>query len=279
MLKTRSENHKEFVMKEREAFNNASELMDASYENFIGRMKRDKVFERYKKFLKNKKSVLDVGCGSGACTRRIYEYSANIFGCDISENMLRIAKQKCLHASFAQADILDIPFKDASFDLIFVADVIHHLLEQDYIYEELKRLLMPGGCLIIDEPNRLARFSLHHIVKKIKNVVPQDIWNRFFAKEDTVKNKVFHSPVEKLKMKKNTITPHGIDPVEVRKLLDGNGFNIIRSGYYNACIVGVPSYVPENIAKLLLSFEINLDGFFRFYPRANTQAYIIAKKK
>ena len=50
MLKTRSENHKEFVMKEREAFNNASELMDASYENFIGRMKRDKVFERYKKF-------------------------------------------------------------------------------------------------------------------------------------------------------------------------------------------------------------------------------------
>jgi predicted SAM-dependent methyltransferase len=65
--------------------------------------------------------------------------------------------------SILQADILTLPFEDNSFDYILFLDVIEHLFypEQLIAVKELKRVLKPGGKIILSVPN------LAHLASRI----------------------------------------------------------------------------------------------------------------
>ncbi|MDY6854427.1 MAG: class I SAM-dependent methyltransferase [Thermodesulfobacteriota bacterium] len=52
------------------------------------------------------------------------------------------------------ADAQNLPFVEASFDLIIMNDVIEHLSDDKSAFRELKRLLIPGGVIIISVPHR-----------------------------------------------------------------------------------------------------------------------------
>jgi ubiquinone/menaquinone biosynthesis C-methylase UbiE len=72
--------------------------------------------------------VLDVACGTGFLTRHL---QGEVTGIDQSETMLEIARGRCPNATFMQADALELPFADSSFERVFTGHFYGHLRAGD----------------------------------------------------------------------------------------------------------------------------------------------------
>jgi ubiquinone/menaquinone biosynthesis C-methylase UbiE len=96
--------------------------------------------------------ILDIGCGTGRFTipfaRRFKNFT--VVGADKSSNMLEQAKQKggAERVEWTEQDICDQGFESASFDLVFVSDLLHHIANPLDAIRECKRVLRPGGWLL-----------------------------------------------------------------------------------------------------------------------------------
>lgn len=110
--------------------------------NYFSFNKKDPIFEKILKFIKtsNIKNVLDVGCGNGFLLEMIRKNFSNIKikGIDIEKNLLKSCKNKGLNVK--RGNILNIPFNDASFDLIIAKDVIEHVKDNYRAIQELIRV-------------------------------------------------------------------------------------------------------------------------------------------
>lgn len=102
--------------------------------------------------------VLEAGCGVGSQTITLAKNSpsAQITSIDISQKSVDTAKEvieKChiTNVNFQVADIFDLPFKDESFDHIFVCFVLEHLEFPLRALECLKRVLKKGGTITVIE--------------------------------------------------------------------------------------------------------------------------------
>jgi SAM-dependent methyltransferase len=96
--------------------------------------------------------ALDVGCGAGLSARRLLDRRevAEVVGLDPSPEALRHARRFPSIAFFA-GSALDLPFEDASFDLVTCFDVLQHIpLGGDRrASREIARVLRPGGIVLI----------------------------------------------------------------------------------------------------------------------------------
>lgn len=102
--------------------------------------------------------VLDLGCGDGVSEIFMQRCFPNwkVKGIDVSKESIAMAKQQRLpNAVFDIYDGVHIPFADSSFDIIFVAGVLHHVAFDLHaaMLAEMKRVLKRGGRLIIYEHN------------------------------------------------------------------------------------------------------------------------------
>jgi len=98
--------------------------------------------------------VLDIGCGPGelvvAVARRLRE--ARIIGMDLSPSMLLWAGRHATtdgRVKFIVGDAADLPFDDASVDLIVSTLSLHHWPEPADAFAEMARVLKPGGVALI----------------------------------------------------------------------------------------------------------------------------------
>jgi SAM-dependent methyltransferase len=103
--------------------------------------------------------IVDFGCGSGANSVLLANRGAHVWGIDISEDLLRLAQRR-LDASgrrggatFIAGSAHDMPFPDASIDVVFGIAILHHL-DLDLVSREVRRVLKPGGRAIFQEPVR-----------------------------------------------------------------------------------------------------------------------------
>lgn len=102
--------------------------------------------------------MLDIGCGDGATELFISQYmpSWKVEAVDISEKSISCAKEKKIpNAVFSVYDGKNIPFEENSFDILFIAAVMHHI---DFAYhgtlmKEMYRVLKPGGRIYLFEHN------------------------------------------------------------------------------------------------------------------------------
>jgi ubiquinone/menaquinone biosynthesis C-methylase UbiE len=103
--------------------------------------------------------VLDLGCGPGGFTAVLAESAKAVVGVDVSEAWTRTARgvfrQRALPAHAVVASGTTLPFPDASFDVVTLVDVIHHLEEPAPVLEEAHRVLRSSGTLLVFEPNKL----------------------------------------------------------------------------------------------------------------------------
>ena len=109
----------------------------------------------------NNLKLLDVATGTGDVAFRLHELlpEALITGIDLSEGMLRIARNK-LEAlplkdrekiAFGKGDSLSMPFHDGDFNLVTVAYGVRNFGDLRKGLEEMRRVLKPGGVLCIIE--------------------------------------------------------------------------------------------------------------------------------
>jgi ubiquinone/menaquinone biosynthesis C-methylase UbiE len=102
--------------------------------------------------------VLEAGCGVGAQTVTLARNSpgARFTAIDLSAASLDAARARVRAASlrnvsFAQADVLDLPFPEESFDHVFVCFVLEHLARPREALAILRSRLRPGGTLTVVE--------------------------------------------------------------------------------------------------------------------------------
>lgn len=92
-------------------------------------------------------AALDVGCGTGLSAKALLEIAEEVYGTDISEEMLNLAYAKNrIHYVTAPAEAL--PFEDGKFDLVTVSSAVHWF-DIDAFLMEAHRVLKPKGWLLI----------------------------------------------------------------------------------------------------------------------------------
>jgi ubiquinone/menaquinone biosynthesis C-methylase UbiE len=97
------------------------------------------------------KRCLDAGCGGGRGSILMARAGAReVVGVDLSptniESSGKRARQKGLtNVTFQQQSLMDLPFADASFDVVWCNGVLHHITDPDRGLKELTRVLKPGG--------------------------------------------------------------------------------------------------------------------------------------
>src|SRR5438477_4475826 len=105
------------------------------------------------------KRILDVGCGIGAYVTKFRAFSDDVFGVDVDEEKIQEAARALPHVLPAEAEAL--PFRDDTFDVILLHEVIEHVRNDRETIREAVRCLRPGGDVIIFAPNRMYPFETH----------------------------------------------------------------------------------------------------------------------
>jgi demethylmenaquinone methyltransferase / 2-methoxy-6-polyprenyl-1,4-benzoquinol methylase len=96
--------------------------------------------------------VLDACCGTGDLAVAAQGAGAGeIVGVDFSERMLERARRKGPELEWVQADVLALPFQDASFDGVVVGFGVRNVEDLEAAIREFRRVLKPGGRLGILE--------------------------------------------------------------------------------------------------------------------------------
>ena len=96
--------------------------------------------------------ALDLGCGAGHAGFALASSGAHVTACDLSEKMLgvvsREAKRRGLPIETVLSPAEELPFEDASFDLMVTRYSAHHWLDLKGALAEAARVLVPGGKLV-----------------------------------------------------------------------------------------------------------------------------------
>jgi SAM-dependent methyltransferase len=106
--------------------------------------------------------VLDAGCGAGSHAADLIRRGASVTGLDKSAGLLAIARERLgAGPALHQADLADpLPFAPASFDAVLAALVMHYLQDWGPTLAEFRRVLVPGGRLVISTHHPFMDHSL-----------------------------------------------------------------------------------------------------------------------
>jgi SAM-dependent methyltransferase len=99
--------------------------------------------------------VLDVACGTGHGTQ-LLAARCDATGLDRDQDAVAIAQAKTPRAAFHVASMPPIPCDDGSFDAVVSFETIEHLEPDVEFLAEVRRVLKPGGRLLLSSPNRAA---------------------------------------------------------------------------------------------------------------------------
>ena len=113
--------------------------------------------------------ILELGCGTGDMWKNHLPLpeGTELLLTDFSEGMLEAAKQniQAENVAFRQVDIQEIPFPDASFDIVIANMMLYHVPDLHKGLSEVRRVLKPGGVFYC------ATYGVHGIMEYITGLL------------------------------------------------------------------------------------------------------------
>ncbi len=103
--------------------------------------------------------ILDAGCGSGRNMVELARYGA-VTGVELSPTSVAVARERDA-GEVVEGSVLEMPFAPDSFELAVSLDVIEHLADDRAALSELRRVVAPGGALLVTVPAYQGLWSRH----------------------------------------------------------------------------------------------------------------------
>lgn len=136
--------------------------LEASGERFLPEMQGVIALEHLHRYalaseLAVGKRVLDIACGEGYGSALLAQTARSVCGVDISPHAIAHAKHKYAHpkVEFVVGSCADIPFGEGMIDLVVSFETIEHHDAHEAMFTEIKRVLRPGGILVMSSPDKL----------------------------------------------------------------------------------------------------------------------------
>lgn len=135
--------------------------MRAFFDSVAGRLGKDYVPGRSWKGLAEAllrllppMEIVDMGAGEGAFALLLAQRAQRVIAIDASEKMIEVGREQALrngvrNVEFRQGDMEEVPISDASVDLVFFSQSLHHALHPERVLLEAARILRPGGRIVI----------------------------------------------------------------------------------------------------------------------------------
>lgn len=212
-------------------------------------------------YIKNAKSVLDMGCGEGnrlSLLVKGYQNSIEAYGVDNNTYAINLAKKQFPNIRFLKNDLVKLPFGNNSFDLIYSAYVFEHLMDPEKVLRESFRILKGTGVLIIvapnfGSPNRRSPNSVENKFGKLFKGFINDFKLLFVSKMSGLNWKKVTPSSDKYSIDTDTtIEPYLLKLIKYGKFL---GFKIVFSSTY---------WNQDRISLFQLTFRIM--GYLNIYP-------------
>ncbi len=132
------------------------------------------------------KKVLDVGCASGWFLDKFHGFypEADLTGVDASDKAISYGKKFYKGINLIHADAHKLPFGNKNFDLVLCTEVLDHVAEPLKVLKEIKRVLKPGGIVIVeldDSQNFIFRFIWYVWIH-----LPGSVWNHAHIHEFSI---------------------------------------------------------------------------------------------
>jgi 2-polyprenyl-6-hydroxyphenyl methylase/3-demethylubiquinone-9 3-methyltransferase len=152
------------------------------------------------------RDVLDLGCGAGFLSNYLATQGHHVTGIDTTTENLIVAK---LHdetrlVAYQKGDACELPYPDASFDVVCAMDLLEHVEEPHRLIAEASRVLRPGGTFLFHTFNRNWLSNLI-VIKGVE-------WFVKNTPADLHVLRLFHTPQEITAM----LNARGLDVVELR---------------------------------------------------------------
>lgn len=134
------------------SFDRAAKSYDAAA--FLQKEVGERLLERLELTTLTPQRIVDVGCGTGRPTRELLRRypQAQVFGADLAPGMLRVARKHQPwfgpRARFVCAEASELPFADASVDILYASLLLQWCDDVDATLLEWRRLLKPHGLLL-----------------------------------------------------------------------------------------------------------------------------------
>jgi len=170
------------------------------------------------------KNILDVGCGTGSLVSSLSK-KYEVVGCEYSKAALRFCQNRG-DIPLVRSDAEKLPFKEESFDVVTLLDVVEHIDQDVEMLLDVRRVLKQRGYAIISAPAHMFLWQAHDVLHHHKRryasaelkyklrlsgfeIVRMTYWNsllfpfsaayKFFSKGSNIKkhssivNYIFHS--------------------------------------------------------------------------------------
>jgi len=216
-------------------------------------------------FIEEENIGLEVGCGTGISKEFILNKNFKISDFATHD-----------YLDYKMVDALDTKFQENMFDFIISSNMIHHVPYPTRFFEEMNRILKPGGKLIIQEINcslimrfllKLMRhegydFTINVFDTNLICTDPNDLWSANCA----IQNLLFDNKERFHKM---------ISSFEIIENSHSEFFNFINSGG----VISKTFYIP--LPTFILEILKNIDNFLsKFFPNIfSLQRQIVLQKK
>jgi ubiquinone/menaquinone biosynthesis C-methylase UbiE len=206
---------------------------DAKWGVDFGAIGRAQVLGKVEKLLGRRPGpfarALEIGAGTGYFTLNLMQEGVigSAVCTDVSPGMLEAlrgnAERLGLDVDTAACDAADLPFDDASFDLVLGHAVLHHLPELDRAFAEFLRVLRPGGVLLFaGEPSRHGdRLAA---VPKRAGLAAAPLWRRLVRARALNGDR----PSEPDQLLEAVVDVHAFSPGDLERLARAAGFADVR---------------------------------------------------
>jgi SAM-dependent methyltransferase len=184
---------------------------------------------------------IDLGCGTGAFTKRLHAFGLDLTGMDISPRQVERANSQATGETYVVGDITKTDVADESYDIAVYSGVLHHCTEREVrlaTLGEARRILRPGGRVFAFDPSAHSPSMWLY----------RDPRSPLYSDKGKTENEILLS----------------------RQTLEGE---LAEAGFADVAVTGVSgitfSYVESGLARLILPLYNLYEQIVRYSPLEN----------